>query len=74
MMPTIELATGDIRSHERIELRSGYVFAYEGGDGRKFGEIERVYPVSSVVEIDPGESEIQGAPPAGDGMSFVPES
>ncbi|MBX0284956.1 hypothetical protein [Haloarcula salinisoli] len=72
-MATIELTTGDVRSHERIELRSGYVVAYEGGDGRHWGEIERVYPVSSVLEIDPGESKIQGGPQPGDGMSFVPE-
>jgi len=72
-MATIELTTGDIRSHERIELRSGYVFAYEGGEGRRWGEIERVYPVSSVLEIDPGDSKIQGGPQPGDGMGFVPE-
>ena len=72
-MATIELSTGGIRSHERIELRSGYVFAYEGGDGSRFGDIERIYPVGSVVEIDPGESEVQGAPRPGDGISFVPE-
>jgi len=72
-MATVELTTGDIRSHERIELRSGYVFAYEGGEGRRWGEIERVYPVSSIVEIDPGESKTQGGPQPGDGMAFVPE-
>jgi len=44
---TIELTTGDIRSHEPIERRSGYVFAYSGDEGRQWGEIERVYPVTA---------------------------
>jgi hypothetical protein len=72
-MATLELANGEVRSHETIELRSGFVFAYEGKDGQDYGEIARVYPVSSVMEIDPGESDIKGAPPAGDGILFTPE-
>lgn len=72
-MATIELATGDIKSHESIELRGQYVFAYEGKDGLDYGEIARIYPMGSVVEIDPGESVVKGAPPAGDGIMLVPE-
>lgn len=72
-MATIELANGDVRSHETVELRSGYLFAYEGKEGRDYGEIERVYPVSSVLETDPGESDIKGTPPIGDGTLFTPE-
>lgn len=52
---------------------SPYLFAYDGKEGLDYGEIERVYPVSSVLEIDPEESEIKGAPPAGDGTLFTPE-
>jgi hypothetical protein len=72
-MATLELTNGEIRSHETIEIRSPFIFAYEGKDGRDYGEIERVYTVGSIVEIDPGESTIKGAPPAGDGMLFNPD-
>jgi hypothetical protein len=72
-MATIELANGEVRSHETFELQSGYLFAYEGKDGLDYGEIERVYPIGAVMEIDPGESEIKGAPQPGNGMLFTPE-
>jgi hypothetical protein len=72
-MATVELTNGDIRSHETIEIRGPLVLAYEGAEGRGYGDIERVYTVGSIVEIDPGESEVKGAPPAGDGILFTPD-
>jgi len=72
-MATVELRNGKIRSHETIEIRGSLVFAYEGAEGRGYGDIERVYTVGSVMEIDPGESEVRGAPPAGDGILFTPD-
>lgn len=56
-----------------IELKSRYLSAYGGKEGLDYAEIERVYPVSSVLDIDPGESEIKGAPPTGDGTLFMSE-
>jgi len=72
-MATVELSNGKIRSHETIEIRWSVVFDHGGARGRGQGDIERVYTVGSVMEIDPGESEVRGAPPAGDGILFTPD-